>query len=152
MHAHLWAKLPPPVATSLSVLFAAGVSWRVPALQHSWFRSASAAGAVAASAVLLLTWATVEFRRQRTTILPLCQPTRLLCRGPFRFSRNPIYLGMLLLTVVPWLALGRVGLLLAPALFFAVIHFAVIPYEEGRLQEVFGDAYVAYRRRVRRWL
>lgn len=136
----------------LSVLAAALAVRLEPILQFVWWRSPRGALVVGVLAVALMVWATVEFRRYRTTILPLRRPTSLLCRGPFCFSRNPIYLGMLLLTTVPWLAQGWIGLLLAPPLFFAVINFAVIRYEEGRLREVFGDAYADYCRRVRRWL
>jgi protein-S-isoprenylcysteine O-methyltransferase Ste14 len=123
----------------------------VPVLQTTWFRAPVAAGVVGVAALGLMGWAAVEFRRYRTTILPLRQPTSLLCRGPFRFSRNPIYLGLLALTFVPWLGWGRLGLLLAPVEFFAIINGLEIPYEEAKLRGIFGEAYNEYARRVRRW-
>jgi protein-S-isoprenylcysteine O-methyltransferase Ste14 len=145
------AKLPPPLALVLSIGAAAVSTRYVPGLQAVWFRVPLSAGVVALSALALIIWAWVEFRRHRTTILPLRQPTRLLCAGPFRFSRNPIYLGMLLGAFAPWLGWGYTGLLLAPPLFFVVINGAVIPYEEAKLQGAFGEAYAEYCRRVRRW-
>ncbi len=145
------AKTPPPLALLLSVGAAALLTRHVPALQWAGFHSRIVAGALVLLALGLNAWAWVEFRRYRTTILPLRQPTCLLCAGPFRFSRNPIYCGMLLIAFAPWLAWGQLGLLLAPPLFFAVINGAVIPYEEARLQRTFGDAYADYCRRVRRW-
>lgn len=145
------AKLPPPLVLVLSIGAAAVSTRYVPALQVVWFRAPLLAGVVALAALAMVIWAWVEFRRLRTTILPLRQPTSLLCAGPFRFSRNPIYLGMLLGAFVPWLGWGYAGLLLAPPLFFAVINGAAVPYEEAKLQGAFGEAYAEYCRRVRRW-
>ncbi len=145
------SRIPPPAALVLSIGVAAGLARWVPILRPVWFRAPALAGLVAALALGLTLWAWIEFRRYRTTILPLRQPTSLLCRGPFCFSRNPIYLGMLLGAFAPWLWWGQPGLLLAPPLFFAVINGAVIPYEEAKLRAIFGDAYADYCRRVRRW-
>ncbi len=123
----------------------------VPAAQWVWF----CAPWVAAAAVLAgggwFGWAWLEFRRYRTTILPLRQPTSLLCRGPFCVSRNPIYLAMVLLAATPWLWWGALGLLLAPLGFFSFSNWVTIPFEEVKLRATFGDAYVEYCRRVRRW-
>ena len=145
------ASLPPPLAWMASFGISAVATWLVPALQPVWFRSAPAAWGATFAALAWCGWAMAEFRRHRTTILPQRQPTSLLCRGPFRFSRNPLYLAMLVLTMVPWLARGQIGLSLAPLLFFAFANWAVIPGEEARLRELFGNAYADYCRRVRRW-
>ncbi len=145
------AKLPPPAVLALAIGAAVLATRMMPPLRHAWFRLPAGALALAVLALGVIGWAAVEFRRHRTTILPLRQPTSLLERGPFRFSRNPIYLGMLLLAFVPWLGWGAVGLLLAPALFFGVINGAVIPHEERTLEAVFGGPFRAYCRRVRRW-
>ena len=145
------AKIPPPLALAVSIGLAALAGWFVPPLQTVWFHSSWAAWGVVLGALIWAGWAAREFRHHRTTILPQRQPTSLLCRGPFRISRNPLYLAMLLLTVVPWLAWGRIGLLLAPALFFAFANWVIIPCEEANLRAHFGDAYAGYCRRVRRW-
>lgn len=145
------AKLPPPLVLGLALGVAVGLTWLFPALQTAPFHAPLLAGVVVLLALALVVWAWVAFRRHRTTILPLRQPTSLLSVGPFRFSRNPIYLGLLLIAFAPWLAWGQAGLLFAPPLFFAVINGAVIPYEEEKLQRIFGDTYADYCRRVRRW-
>ena len=145
------AKIPPPLAWVASLGGAALAAWLVPPLGTVWFHSSWAAGGVALAALCWGSWAALEFRRHRTTILPQRRPRTLLCRGPFRFSRNPLYLAMLLLTVVPWLGWGRAGLLLAPPLFFAFANWGIIPFEEANLCALFGDAYADYCRRVRRW-
>lgn len=145
-------KLPPPFAWALSLVGALLVTRYVPAAKWVWFRAPWLAGAAALVAGGWIGWASFEFRRYRTTILPLRQPTSLLCRGPFCVSRNPLYLAMVLLAATPWLAWGQVGLLLAPLGFFAFVNGVVVPSEEATLSGVFGDAYAQYTRRVRRWL
>lgn len=145
------AKIPPPLALVGSMGLAALAARLVPPLGTVSLQSPWAAWGVALVALTWAGWAALEFRRYQTTILPQRRPTRLLCRGPFRFSRNPLYLAMLLLTAVPWLGWGRIGLLLAPALFFTFANWVIIPFEEANLRALFGDAYAGYCRRVRRW-
>lgn len=146
------AKLPPPLVWLVSLGGAALATWFAAPLQRVWFRAPWLAAGVAVATLAGMGWATREFRRRRTTILPLRRPTSLLCHGPFRFSRNPLYLGMAVLALVPWLAWGQLGLLLAPAPFIMFVNAVVIPHEEAKLRELFGPDYAAYCRRVRRWL
>lgn len=102
--------------------------------------------------VLLMLWAGLLMLWRRTTVNPYGKPAKLLEEGPFGFSRNPIYLadsliycGIALLwgTLWPWLLL--------PALIFTMQR-AVIMLEERLLTQLFGDDYLAYCGRVRRWL
>ncbi|HCJ27952.1 MAG TPA: isoprenylcysteine carboxylmethyltransferase family protein [Pseudomonas sp.] len=102
--------------------------------------------------VLLMVWAACEMFRHHTTLNPYGKPSSLLQSGPFRFSRNPIYLAdtlvycgiaLLLASLWPWLLLP---------LLIASMQRTVIVHEEHLLTRLFGDQYRAYRRRVRRWL
>ena len=145
-------KVPPPLAWALSLAGSLLLTWYVPAAQLVWFRAPWVAGAVVLAGGGWIVWAWFEFRRHRTTILPLRQPTSLLCRGPFWVSRNPLYLAMVLLAATPWLGWGQVGLLLAPLGFFGFVNWVIIPFEEETLRGIFGEAYTDYTRRVRRWL
>lgn len=79
-------------------------------------------------------------------------PTTLITDGPFRFTRNPLYLGMVLFTLGIAALLGSLGAVLLVALEVAAMNFLGIPYEERVLATTFGEEYEAYRRRVRRWL
>jgi len=94
----------------------------------------------------------VTFYRAGTTRVPGEQSTTLVTWGPYRVTRNPMYVGLSLAY------LGEAGLLhqLWPVLLLpltiAYVNGVVIPVEESRLHEVFGGAYDAYRARVRRWL
>jgi len=106
---------------------------------------------VGAGLVLFL-WALYTLHRHHTNVNPYKAATELCTDGPYRFSRNPIYLG-------DWLILVGVALLIEtwwPLLFAPVIwlmlRYGVIRHEEAHLELRFGDAYRRYRSRVRRWL
>jgi protein-S-isoprenylcysteine O-methyltransferase Ste14 len=100
----------------------------------------------------LFAWTLYTFWRHRTTVNPYKAATSLCTVGPFRHSRNPIYVG-------DWFILGGVSLLLAtwwPLLFaplvWVALRYGVIRHEEAHLEAKFGEAYRLYRRQVRRWL
>ena len=76
----------------------------------------------------------------------------LVTDGVFQLSRNPMYLGMAAALLGSALALGSAVALVVTLLFAAVIDRGFIAMEERILEEEFGDAYRAYRRRVRRWI
>ena len=92
------------------------------------------------------------FRFRKTTINPFGEPVVMVQDGFYRFSRNPMYLGMLLVLIGVGLWLGNVlALLLAPA-FVAIMTRGHIVREEQLLEDRFGGVYRAYRSRVRRWI
>lgn len=104
------------------------------------------------AAIAILAFA--SFRLARTTINPL-DPSRassLVTGGIFRFSRNPMYLSLLLLLVAYAIRLEPGMEWLGPVVFFAyVTRFQILP-EERILAEKFGDAFIEYRNRTRRWI
>jgi len=100
----------------------------------------------------LMLWGVLGLIRQRTTFNPYAAAARLCVSGPFRFSRNPIYLG-------DWLLLAGFSLWLTtwwPILFsplvWAAVRYGVIRYEEEHLTAKFGEEYRRYQAQVRRWL
>jgi protein-S-isoprenylcysteine O-methyltransferase Ste14 len=100
----------------------------------------------------LMVWTLVTFQHHRTTVNPYKAASSLCTGGPFRFSRNPIYVG-------DWFILGGVSLLLTTAwpllfapLIWALLRYGVIRHEEAHLEARFGDDYRTYKTRVRRWL
>lgn len=90
--------------------------------------------------------------RHRTTFRPDRGTSRLVTSGPYAFSRNPIYLGNALALVGLALVLETVWLLLAVPIVSAAVQKLAIEREERHLAAVFGGAWEAYRRRVRRWV
>lgn len=97
-------------------------------------------------------WGFAWFLRLRTTALPFRPSAALITSGPYRFSRNPLYISTALLYAVLALWFGELwALLLLPAAM-AVLQRLVIVKEEAYLERRFGAAYLDYKARVRRWL
>ncbi len=92
------------------------------------------------------------FRQQETGIKPDTIPTAFLENGLFRFSRNPIYVGMSLFLTGSALIIGNLYGLLVVALFIFAVQEIWIRKEEANLEAQFGDAYLMYKERVRRWI
>ena len=86
------------------------------------------------------------------TPAPFDPPRRLVIRGPYRFVRNPMYIGALFTLIGAALFYGSLPILEYTGLFLLVTHLFVILYEEPTLRRTFGEQYEAYCRTVRRWL
>jgi protein-S-isoprenylcysteine O-methyltransferase Ste14 len=96
--------------------------------------------------------AVAQMRRARTTLNPRGQPSQLVTAGVFRLSRNPIYLGNLLMILSLALWIGAPLGALVAAGFVIVVTRRFITVEEGRLRATFGSAFDDWAVRVRRWL
>ena len=107
---------------------------------------------VSVTGLAVSTMANVSLLKQRTSTKPFERPSALIQTGIFRYSRNPVYLGMLLVLTGIDVYLGSVTVLAVPLVFFLIFNTAIIPSEERKLQEVFGERYTAYKKSVRRWI
>lgn len=96
--------------------------------------------------------ALIEFRRARTSLDPHGSTKQVVTAGIYRFTRNPIYLGFLLMVIGLPLNSGLIwGIVLAPLYIIAMTRL-VIEHEEAYLEKKFKDQYTGYKSRVRRWL
>jgi protein-S-isoprenylcysteine O-methyltransferase Ste14 len=151
---HAGVHVPPPL------LYVAGflLGW----LLHRWWPAPITAGpstgrmlaAAACVAVYLVIFAAafLTFRRARTTLIPNRPATRLATGGPYRLTRNPMYVSLAALYLgVALFANSWWPVALLP-LVLLVVDRAVIAREERYLAAAFPDEYAAYRARVRRWL
>ena len=104
------------------------------------------------NAIALIVWTTRSLWRRNTTLDVYSPTTALVTDGPYRFSRNPVYVALTMLYVGTGclLSSGWVVLMTVPAL--GVMHFGVIHAEESYLQRTFGTTFTEYRKRVPRWL
>jgi protein-S-isoprenylcysteine O-methyltransferase Ste14 len=118
----------------------AGASWRI------------AAGILAALSLMLIFGSIGLFWQRRTSIIPNRPADALVVRGPYRFTRNPMYVGLALLTVALGVFLDSwwVMILLTPAL--AIVQLTVVAPEERYLRRRFGAEYETYMRTARRWI
>ena len=101
---------------------------------------------------ILNIWTDQLFKKNKTTVKPDEKPAVLIQSGPFKISRNPMYLGMTLLLIGAGVILGTVTSFAGAILFIAAMHFVFIPQEEKNLQETFGEEFDAYKKKVGRWL
>jgi protein-S-isoprenylcysteine O-methyltransferase Ste14 len=99
----------------------------------------------------LAMWAAKAFREAGTGFRLQGGSSVLTTGGPFRISRNPMYLAMLMWLLGLAVLLGSLTAFVFPLLLFVLANFLIIPPEERKLEEVFGEPYAAYRARVRRW-
>ena len=109
---------------------------------------------IAISGVPLVITSMLEFRRASTTIDPFHpeEATSLVDGGVFRFSRNPMYVSLLLVLIGWSIWLGSLYNLAVLAMFVAYITVFQIKPEEAAMKTRFGEAYEKYCRNVRRWI
>jgi protein-S-isoprenylcysteine O-methyltransferase Ste14 len=101
---------------------------------------------------VLAFWSRSIFLRNSTTLQLSEEPTSLVTSGPFHLSRNPIYLGMASILLGVAVLQGTLVALTFPVLFVTVIEFFIIPGEERKLENLFGELYREYKKSVRRWI
>ncbi len=109
-------------------------------------------GALALSAAALMFWAVVSFRQAATPMVPYKPTAAIIASGPFALTRNPVYLAMALLYAGITLLVNTVWPLLLLPFVLGLVQRGVIEREERYLERKFGDEYLSYKSRVRRWL
>ena len=146
------ATIPPPLVYLSSAALGVVFDWLVPLAGEfpGWGRL-TGVGLIVAS-IAIMPPVLSRFRSARTPFDVRKKPSALITTGPFRFSRNPSYVGLTVLYVGIGLAAGSAGMLLLGMFPVIVLDRWVIPLEEDRLVSEFGDAYTGYQARVRRWL
>ena len=138
--------LPGTVAVYLPLLIA-GRSGDASAFQVA---AAAILFAIGGSIYLWCLWDFATFGRG--TPAPIDAPKKLVVRGLYRYTRNPMYVGILTI-ILGWLALFTTGwLLLYAAIVGTVFHLFIVYYEEPHLKKLFGGQYEEYCKEVGRWL
>ena len=105
-----------------------------------------------AGGVSMNLWSAWWFKNNQTTIDPHGNAIYLAQEGLYRVSRNPMYLGMFITLLGVSIYLGSLVSFLAPPLFVWIVTLRFISREEQALLDCFGDEYVQYKARVRRWI
>jgi len=143
----------PPIAWALAVLAGLALNWLMPlpflpaAVPTGWLGTI-----VFALALALVAWAISTMTRAGSNVPTSLPSTTIVETGPYRFTRNPIYLGMVLGLIGLAIAFNSLWLLMTLVPFALVIRYGVITGEEAYLERKFGDVYRRYHTRVRRWL
>ena len=145
-------RLVPPVYLLLSLLAMAGLDRLFPVATVLRPPFSYLGAALMGLGLAVAGAAALRFGHYGTSVHPFHQPTALVTDGPYRFTRNPMYLGMVLalLGIAVWL--GSLTPFVVIPVFASLIQRGFIRNEERRLSDAFGPPYAEYRRRVRRWL
>ena len=96
----------------------------------------------------------IEFRKYKTTLNPLKpeESSALLTTGVFKFSRNPIYLSMTVILIGSSMLYNCLSVFIIPILFAVLVKIIWIDYEEAKLKKTFGEEYLNYKKKTRRWI
>ena len=105
-----------------------------------------------ALALALIVWSAALFRRAGTNIRPYLPSTALVIAGPYRYTRNPMYLGMAGMLLGAGVYLGSITPFIVIPAFMALLTERFILPEEAKMEAAFGQPYLEYKARVRRWL
>ena len=141
---------PPPLIFAGAITLGLVAEWVWPTMLHA---GAPSFGVLLLAAGLVIAVMTVpRFRRAKTPVDPFHATRALIITGPFRFSRNPLYLSLALVHLGLGLMIGSLLVLIIALPAIAVMQWGVISREERYLEARFGDDYRAYKGRVRRWL
>ncbi|NWF35788.1 isoprenylcysteine carboxylmethyltransferase family protein [Mariprofundus sp. KV] len=147
-------KIPPPIVALLCGLMIWGLSVALPLHHVDAELRNSLAYILLGMAGVIDVWALISFRLARTTIDPRYphKTSTIVSTGIYRYTRNPMYLGLVFMLSALSIWLGaRLGLF-AVALFILYINKFQIEPEEKELEIQFGDSYLDYKDRVRRWI
>jgi protein-S-isoprenylcysteine O-methyltransferase Ste14 len=143
----------PPIALALAAAGGLAATWLYPLPFLPMLVPAGWVGAIMlALGFALAAWAVASMRRAGTRF-ETHQPTaRIVTAGPYRFTRNPIYVGMFIALIGLAIGADSLWLLVALAMFYLVIRYGVVAREEAYLERKFGDAYLDYKAKVHRWI
>lgn len=146
-------KLPPPIWMFL-FLALAGVASAI----HPWktildLTLVPLGIALAVLGFAIALWGVTIFFAEKTEINPTSEENaKLVTRGAFSITRNPMYLGIAIFSLGIAFWVGSLPMFLVPVLMFLVCNQIHIPFEEAKMRRQYGEAYDAYTGRVRRWI
>jgi len=147
-------KIPPMILVAIAAVLMWAIARAAPHLTREYPGSALLASALLVLGIVIVALGLRAFRRSSTTVDPRFpeNASGVVSSGIYRYTRNPMYLGMLVVLLAWAAVLSNVATLVVPVLFALYItRWQIVP-EERALAAKFGAAYEAYRKSVRRWL
>lgn len=146
-------KLPPPIWTLIFLVFTISASFLAGWPTIPRLHSLPVGIVLIVFSCIAPVSALILFQRAGTQINSTSKANnKLVIDGPFRFTRNPMYLGLVVLSLGVAVATGAILLFVVPFAVFATANWVHIPFEEAKMRRQFGPAFDAYARNVRRWL
>ena len=147
--ARLLSFRPPRLAMFLTIV-AIAVNLLAPIPVLPAYPATAALAGISGFAVMMRAW--WLFRQKKTAICPTARATVLVRHDVYSVTRNPMYLGMILMLSGLALQIGTLPFYAVAATYFIIINYVFCPFEECNLEPLFGKEFLAYRQQVRRWL
>jgi protein-S-isoprenylcysteine O-methyltransferase Ste14 len=148
-----YLKIPPPIWTLAMLVAAYAMQRSFEWAAAVYVSSLPLAIALATAGIGLAVWGARLFAAVGTEIMPTSPANKLLVTdGPFRFTRNPMYLGIALTSLGIAFYMGTLPFFAVPVLVFLLCNGLFIPFEEAKMARQHGAQYTDYLRRVRRWI
>lgn len=145
-------KVVPPVYLMITLLLMVAAYYLLPLAKIIPAPYAYAGIPIVAVGIIILLTAVGAFRKAETPLVPFEPSTALVTDGLYRFTRNPMYLGMVLVLTGTAIRIGVLGAFVPIPFFIWIITANFIRGEERFLEEIFGEDYLAYKQKVRRWV
>jgi protein-S-isoprenylcysteine O-methyltransferase Ste14 len=142
----------PPTYLLIAIVTMVALRFLLPAarfIRFPWTLLGLLPGALGVALNLL---ADRAFTRHQTTVKPFEESTALVTAGPYVLSRHPMYLGFTLILLAIAVFLGALTPFIVVPIFALIMECVFIRAEEPMMQETFGDAWQAYKAKVRRWI
>ena len=142
----------PPVYLTMTIILMVVLHYLFPVI-HVFAAPWSFSGIIPLVAgLIIIIWSARLFNQAQTAIIPFKESSQLVTGGMYRFTRNPMYLGMVFILLGIALLLGSLTPFIPIPLFAWLITSLFISKEEDMLEERFGEEYLEFRTRVRRWI
>ena len=142
---------PPALLVGLAMLAVAAQLIWIGSFNFSSSRTAPGLFVIVIS-VAGIAWCGMLFRKAGTPFRPVSPSTAIVSSGPYRFSRNPMYVGMAGVLAGSGVVLGSYFFAVAAVIFVAIVHLGVVLPEERYMETLHGETYRRYKQSVRRWL
>lgn len=142
----------PPKIAQVFVLTAALLHWTTPINLLHIYSNHVLGSILGIAGFAVMMWGWWLFKKFDTAICPTAKTECLITTGIYRYTRNPMYLGVVGMLLAVAIIIGTLPFYFAFAAYFVVINNVFCPYEENKLSEAFGDSYLSYKNNVRRWI
>jgi protein-S-isoprenylcysteine O-methyltransferase Ste14 len=145
-------KLPPPVFLLISLIAMFLLDRFVPVFEFGTAWSLGAGAALLACGLVVTISSARRFKRAGTPLRPFEESTTVVTSGMFRITRNPMYMGMVVGQAGIALMLGSLIAFVPILVFATIIHTQFVVHEERFMEGLFGEQYLTYKKKVRRWI